>query len=167
VSNIVLGQHTGTRRLRRVGPLLTAAALSASLLAASAGPANATVREPARTAPISVELLADVAQDTTVTVVPGVTLTIGDAGIELSLTKQAVTEVENVVGFGQNVASLVGSILSVALVPQPGPQIAALVASALGVGTGLLRLCSASDGSASFTIRWFGLPSCSGLGLTA
>jgi hypothetical protein len=216
----------GSKRLWRVVPLVTAAALSASLMAGAAGSANAAVREPARTAPISlassgnalpaVSLTAaaryvhvsdggltfgtggpvasmdklldrgtaaagrarggvtvDVAtavpaaaQDTTITILPGITLTINSTGIQLSMTKEAVTEVENVVGFGQNVASLVGAILAISGVPL-GSQIASIVASSLGLANGLLKLCTASDGSAAFTIPWLGLPSCSGFTLLA
>jgi hypothetical protein len=243
VSNIelpVLRTHAiaGNKRLRRVVSLITAAALSASLIAA-AGPASAAAREPARTAPVSlvssdnalpaVSLTAaaryvhlsdgrftldtleakqagvssqalstesalvagmnqaldrrtasvssagdgvvlDVAavpadaQDTTITLLPGITLTISSTGIQLSLTKEAVTEVENVLAVGQTVASLVGAILGVAQVTNAGP-IAAIVADALGLGSDLLKLCTASDGSATFTVLWLGLPSCSGFDL--
>ena len=104
------------------------------------------------------------AQDTTITILPGITLTINSAGIQLSLTKQAISEVETIVGFGQVVASFVGSILSISGVPLGG-QIAAIVASALGLGSAFLKLCTAPDGSATFAITWFGLPSCSGLTL--
>jgi hypothetical protein len=248
VRNIELSVHRqhaldSTKRLRRVVSVITAAALSASLIAAAAGPASAAVGEPARTAPIvsfatsdnglravslmtaaryvhpsdghftldtlgakragassqalrtegdlvtSLNKLLDhetttansardgividfaqavpaAAQDTTITVVPGITLTIASTGIQLSLTKEAVTEVENVLGFGQSVASLVGSILAVAQVPNGG-AIAGIVASSLGLANGLLKLCTAPDGSATFTIPFFGLPSCSGVSLVA
>lgn len=252
MSNIdlpVLRKHAidGSKRLRRLVPLITAAALSTSLIAAAAGPANAAVQEPARTAAISLassnnglpavsltsaaryvhfsdgRLILDAenagkagvssqalstesalvasmnkvldrgtatassarddvaanaakavpatAQDTTITVLPGITLTITSTGIQLSLTKEAVTEVENVVGFGQNVASLVGAILNISQVPALGGQIASIVASSLGLANGLLELCTASDGSAAFTIPWpwlwlsGDLPSCSGISL--
>jgi hypothetical protein len=104
------------------------------------------------------------AQDTTITLLPGITLTISGTGIQLSLTKEAVTEVENVLAIGQAVASLVGAILSVAQVLNAGP-IAGIVGAALGLGSDLLKLCTASDGSATFTVLWAGLPSCSGLNL--
>jgi hypothetical protein len=227
----------GSKRLRRIVPLITAAALSASLIAA-AGPASVAVREPTRTTPNSLanglpvtslrtaahyvhpgdgrftldttkagvssqalstenaivasmnnlldrepatatsargDVVVNVAHavpaanpDTTITVVPGITLTINNTGIQLNLTKEAVTEVENLAGFGQSVASLVGSILAVAQVPD-GPQIASIVAAALGVGSSFLKLCTAPDGSATFTVPfpWLGLPSCSGLSLVA
>ena len=105
-------------------------------------------------------------QNTTIQVLPGITLTIDGSGIQLNLTKQAVTEVENVVGFGQSVASLVGSILTASGVPLGG-QIAGIVAASLGVGNAFLKLCTASDGSATFTVPWLGIPSCSGLSIFA
>jgi hypothetical protein len=250
VSNIelrVLRKHAigGNKRLQRVVPLITAAALCVSLIA-TAGPASAAVRQPARTAPIRLAfsgnglpavslttaaryvhlsdgrftlgtlnaeragasgqalstesaLVADMnkllgrgiatvdsardgvvidtakvvpasALDTTITVLPGITLSITSTGIQLSLTAAAVTEVENVASFGENVAGLVGDILALALIPVPyGPgiasSIAGLVANALGIGSDFLRFCTASDGSATFTVPWLGLPSCSGFSL--
>jgi hypothetical protein len=249
VSNIerpVLRKHTidGEKRLRRVVSLTTAAALSASLIAGAAGTASAAVREPARTATLSVAYsgkglpaasrmtvaryiylrdgqlaldtlgaqkagvssqtlrtestlvanlnalldgnaaLANVSranvlnaiqavpaaaqgQASTIQLLPGVNLTINSFGIQLSLSKEAVTEVENVAGFGQAIASLVGNILSVIPGTAPGPAIAAIVGSALGIGSSFLKLCTASNGSATFTVPWIwnGLPSCSGLSL--
>ncbi|MEY9932661.1 hypothetical protein ABH926_007312 [Catenulispora sp. GP43] len=229
----------GPKRLRRALPLVTSAALSASLIAAAAGTANAAVQpaQPAQSAPgalaagqnaaavaslvaathyihlsdghftldtqdarkagvdpqslntadafvaslnklpghaaapaagahgTTVGFAAAVpaaAQNTTITVLPGITLTIGTTGVQLNMTKQAVIEVESVVGFGQNVATLVGAILTAAQVPLGGP-IAGIVAGALGLGNGLLKVCTAGDGSATFTVPWFGIPSCSGL----
>lgn len=101
-------------------------------------------------------------ENTTIQVLPGITLTVDGSGIQLAMTKEAVTEVESVAGFGQTVASLVGSILSASGNPLGG-QIAGIVAASLGVGSGFLELCSAPDGSATFTVPWFGIPSCSGL----
>lgn len=232
----------GTKRLRRALPLVTSAALSASLIACAAGTANAAVQpaqpgQPAQSAPGSlaagdsaaavaslvtathyihlsdghfsldtldarragvdaqsldaanafvaslnkipghaaapaagahgtaVDFAAAVpaaAQNTTITVLPGITLTIGSTGVQLSMTKEAVAQVESVVGFGQNVATLVGAILTAAQVPLGGP-IATIVAGALGLGNGLLKICTAADGSATFTVPWLGIPSCSGL----
>jgi hypothetical protein len=255
VSNIdlsVLPKHAidGNKRLRRMVPLITAAALSVSLIAAAAGPASAAVREPARTVPISLvsssnglpavsltsavsyvrfskgrftldtlnaekagvssqalsiesalvasmnklldrggatvnstrDVVVDAAkavpataQDTTITVLPGITLTITSTGIQLSMTKQAVTEVETVAGFAEHVAALVGGILGIALVGvengEIGAEIADVVAAAIGLGSDFLQLCTASDGSATFTIPWpwlwlsGDLPSCSGISL--
>lgn len=101
-------------------------------------------------------------QNTTVQILPGITLTVDNSGVQLNLTKQAVTEVENVIGFGQTVAALVGPILTAAGVPNGG-QIASIVGAALGVGNAFLKLCTAPDGSATFTVPWLGIPSCSGL----
>jgi hypothetical protein len=109
---------------------------------------------------------ADAAPGTTVTILPGVTLTVSSTGIQLILTKDAVTEVESVVGFGEDVASLVGEILDLAGVPF-GNDIADIVASSLGLADSLLQLCTTSSGSATFTILWLGLPSCGGPPLTA
>jgi hypothetical protein len=212
VSNIdlpVLRKHAidGSKRLRRVVPVITAVALSVSLLAAVAGPASAAVREPARTAMVSSaasdnglpavsltsavryvhlsdgRLILDTAkaipagiQDTTITVLPGITLSITSTGIQLSMTADAVTEIENVAGFAENVATLVGNILDLALIGiQNGGAIASsitgLVADGIGIGSDFLRFCTASNGSATFTIPWpwlwpsLGLPSCSGVSL--
>ncbi|MEY9860727.1 hypothetical protein ABH935_006364 [Catenulispora sp. GAS73] len=228
----------GDKRIRRAVPFVTAVAVSAAMVASTAGPASAAVQHRAQPASVSLsfsgsavsaaslmaavpyvhvndgyvtvdtlgaekagvssqalkteaalaasldQLLArraatsgaarngvalDVAavvpaavQDTTITLLPGIVLTIDNSGIQLAMSKQAVTEVESVVGFGQSVASLVGAILSAAQVPLGG-QIAGIVASALGVGNTFLKLCTAGDGSATFTVPWFGIPSCSGL----
>lgn len=105
---------------------------------------------------------AGAAQDTVIDLLPGVVLTIGASDIQLSLSKQAVTEVENVAGLGQGIASLVGAILGLAGVPL-GPEITAVVADSLGIGDDLFKLCVASDGSSTFTVSLNSLPSCSGL----
>jgi hypothetical protein len=107
------------------------------------------------------------AQNRTVTVLPGITLTITSTEIQLNMTKQAVTEIENLAGFGQTVASLVGAILGVIPPTAPYSGIAGIVAASLGLGSSFLRLCSAPDGSATFTIPFpgYGLPSCSGLSI--
>ncbi|WP_194920894.1 hypothetical protein [Catenulispora rubra] len=176
----------------------TAATISASLVAAAAGPTSAAAQEPARSGVDSLALSTESAavaaglnqlleraattpngahgstavhiamavpaavQNTTIQVLPGITLTIDNSGVQLNLTKQAVTEVENVIGFGQTVAALVGPILAAAGVPN-GAQIASIVGAALGVGNAFLKLCTAPDGSATFTVPWLGIPSCSGL----
>ncbi|MEZ0111186.1 hypothetical protein ABH920_005201 [Catenulispora sp. EB89] len=188
------------KRLRRVVPLVTAATISASLVAAAAGPASAAAQEPTRsgdsTAPtaallaaaryvqagdgrVSIETAAAektgtaihvatavpaATPNTTYQILPGITLTIDNSGVQLNLSKQAVTEVENVIGFGQTVAALVGPILAVAGVPN-GAQIASIVGAALGVGNAFLKVCTAPDGSATFTVPWLGIPSCSGLSI--
>ena len=235
------GKHAAEagKRFRRAVPLVTAAAVSAAMVASAAGPASAATREPAQSAPgllasganalpnaaalaaaapyvhvadgrvtfdaagaqkagVSSQALGAegaiagglnqllghesalagsaqngtamtiaaavpaALQNTTIQVLPGITLTLDGSGIQLAMTKEAVTEVESVAGFGQTVASLVGSILSASGNPLGG-QIASIVAASLGVGSGFLKLCSAPDGSATFTVPWFGIPSCSGL----
>jgi hypothetical protein len=105
---------------------------------------------------------AGATQNTVIDLLPGVVLTIGTSDIQLSLSKQAVTEVENVAGLGQGIASLVGAILALAGVPL-GTQITAVVADSLGVADDLFKLCVAADGSSSFTVSLNALPSCSGL----
>jgi hypothetical protein len=242
-----------SKRIRHIIPLITATVLSVSLVAAVVVPANAAVREPARTAPISLTsgdtALAAVpltsaaryvhlsrgrftvdtldaekagvngqalstesalavgmnrlldrgaatvnsardgvvvnaakavpasVQDTIITVLPGITLSITSTGIQLSMTAEAVTEVENTASFAGNVANLVGDILGIALaaVPNGGAGIASgiadLVADAIGIGSDFLKFCTASNGSATFTIPWpwlwlsLDLPSCSGISL--
>jgi hypothetical protein len=105
---------------------------------------------------------AGATQNTVIDLLPGVVLTIGTSDIQLSLSKQAVTEVENVAGLGQGIASLVGAILALAGVPL-GSQITAVVADSLGVADDLFKLCVAADGSSTFTVSLNALPSCSGL----
>ncbi|MEY9911236.1 hypothetical protein ABIA35_007488 [Catenulispora sp. MAP12-49] len=153
----------GAKRLRRVVPLLTAATVSASLVAAAAGPAGAAAR-PAGVASIQVAMaIPAAAQDQVITIAPGVTLTIGSTEVQLSLTKEAVTEVQTVIGFGQTVAALVTPILVAAGVPNAA-LVSGAIAVALGVGSAFLKVCTASDGSAAFTVSLNALPSCSGLG---
>ncbi len=239
----VLRKHAvdGKKRRQRIVSLVTAAALSGALIAAAAGPASAAVRQPARTAPISLASsdngvsttsltaaaryvhLSDgrfildtldaeragvsnhalsaesalvtglnefhyratatadsvrkgsvdaanagqtgAAPDTSITVLPRITLIIDSTGIQLSMTPQAVTEVETVLGFGQDVAFLVGDILDIAGVGT-GADIADIVGESIALFDDGFKLCTASDGSATFTIRWAGLPSCSGINLT-
>jgi len=262
VSNIelpVLRKHAtdGNKRLRRVVPLITAGVLSASLIAGVAGPASAAVREPARSAPISLassdnaqtaaasyvhlsdgrftldtrgaeqagvssqalstegivvaglnklldrepattaastrdgivggaEVASASTQGTTITLLPGITLTISNTGLQLSMTKPAVTEVTNVVGFVKDLTAIVATAIAdnpvvvaaisaamVAITGNPaaavtGPIIAAagvFVTAVIGLAADVLKICTASDGSATFTVPWFGLPSCSGLTL--
>jgi hypothetical protein len=92
------------------------------------------------------------------------------------MTAEAVTDIQNLAGFAEDVATLVGDILVLALVAVPnGPDIASgitgLIADAIGIGSDLLRFCTASDGSANFTVPWpwlwlsLDLPSCSSTSL--
>lgn len=89
-------------------------------------------------------------------------LTIGTSEIQLSLSKQVVTEIETLAGLGQSIASLVGAILALAGVPL-GAEIAAVVADSLGIADDLFKLCVGADGSSTFTVSLNALPSCSGL----
>lgn len=101
----------------------------------------------------------------TYTLLPGVTLTVSSTEIQLNLTKEAVTETEDILGLSQGIASFVGAILGISQVPN-GPEIASIVASSIGLGSDLFRFCVASDGSATFTIQLDGIipiPSCSGI----
>lgn len=86
--------------------------------------------------------------------------------------RRLVTEVQNIAGFAENVATLVGDILDLALAAVPDASgIADLVGDAIGIGSDFLRFCTASDGSAAFTVPWpwlwlsLDLPSCSGISL--
>ncbi|MBS2532027.1 hypothetical protein KGQ20_04520 [Catenulispora sp. NF23] len=219
-----------TKRLRRIVPLVTAATISASLVAAAAGPASAAARPgegsvssaammdaatyvhvseghvtidtlAAQKAGVSSQALsaegaivADLnrfldtgtaavaaasaahqgaavsvamaipaaAQDKVIQIAPGVTLTIGSTSVELSLSKDAVTEIESVVGFGAAVAALVTPVLVAAGVPNAA-LVSGVIAAALGVGAAFLKICTAPDGSASFSVSLNALPSCSGL----
>jgi hypothetical protein len=105
---------------------------------------------------------AGATQDTVIDLLPGVVVTIGTTNIQLYLSKQAVTEVENFAGLGQGIASLVGAILALAGVPL-GPEITAVVADSLGIADDFFKLCVAADGSSTFTVSLNALPSCSGL----
>ncbi|WP_194891608.1 hypothetical protein [Catenulispora pinisilvae] len=228
----VRGKHakTGTKRLRRAVPLVTAAAISASMVAAAAGPASAAARPgeagvsntammdaaryvqvsdghvsidtfAAQKAGVSGQALSAegtivaglnqfldtgtaavaaagaahqgtavsvpmaipaAAQDKVIQIAPGVTLTIGSTSVELSLSKDAVTEIESVVAFGAAVAALVTPVLVAMAVPNAA-LVSGVIAAALGVGAAFLKICTAPDGSASFSVSLNALPSCSGL----
>jgi hypothetical protein len=108
------------------------------------------------------------AQDTVITIVPGTTLTISSTGVELQISATDVTDIENAVGLGAAITSLVGAILSVAPVPY-APQILAIVANALTVGSDVLKLCAGNDGGAVvLSVSWPNgeLPSVSACGVT-
>lgn len=154
------------RRPRSVGRLVTAAALSAALLVGTVGPASAAVRQPARTAPISLDsgVVIEVAhadsattQDTTITILPGVVLSITSIGIELSLSAQVVSDLQTGDVSGQDIAETLGEFLDD--VPFVS-AVAAVVGWALVIGSSLLADCTAKDGSAAFAITWSGIPSC-------
>jgi hypothetical protein len=109
----------------------------------------------------------------TVTLLPGITLTISSTGIQLAMTKEAVEEIQTVAGAGEEVAEIVGGILDVALSAvdggEIGGEIADIVAAALGLGSEALAACTSPDGSATFSVPWpwlwvsGDLPSCSGI----
>jgi hypothetical protein len=249
----ILRKHAidGKKRLRRIVPLIAAAALSAPLIAVAVGPASAAAGESERMVPISLTFsdnglpavslssaarfvhvrdgrftletldaekagvssqalstestlvagmnkllgggtatvdgardgVVDAAkavpasvQGTTITVLPGITLSITSSGITLSMTPEAVAEIQDVAGFAEHVADLVGSILALALIAVPdGSDIASsisdIVGAAIGIGSDFLAACTASNGSATFDIPWpwlwlsLDLPSCSGISL--
>jgi hypothetical protein len=105
---------------------------------------------------------------TVVTIVPGTTLTISGTEVVLDVSPQDVTDIENGAGLGSAIASLVGSILSVAQVPD-GPEIASIVASSLTVGSDALKLCAGNDGGSvilSVSAPSGKLPSASACGLS-
>lgn len=105
---------------------------------------------------------------TVVTIVPGATLTISSTEVVLDISSQDVTDIENAATLGSSIASLVGDILAVAQVPD-GPQIASIVASALTVGSDVIKLCAGNDGGAivlSVSAPSGELPSISACGVT-
>jgi hypothetical protein len=107
-------------------------------------------------------------QDTVITIVPGTILTITSTGIELQISATDVTDIENVVGLGAAITSLVGAILSLAPVPN-GSGIVAIVADSLTVGSDVLKLCAGNDGGAVvLSVSWPSgeLPSVSACGVT-
>jgi hypothetical protein len=115
-------------------------------------------------------------KDTTVSVLPGIILSITSTGIQLSLSKDAVTEAESVASFAEDAATVVGDILDLALAAVPGGSeiasgIAELAADAIGLGSDLLSFCTDSSGGATFSIPWpwlwlsLDLPSCNGISL--
>lgn len=176
MSNIELpvGKHplNGKKCLQRVVPLITTVAISTALLAVAAAPASAAGRS---SAPISVSrngrtavaLRAD-RGTTVIEIVPGTTLTISGTEVELDVSSQDVTDLENAAGLGSAIASLVGAILSVAQVPE-GPAIAAIVATSLTVGSDVLKLCAGNDGGSiilSVSAPKGALPSVSACGVT-
>ncbi len=101
-------------------------------------------------------------------IVPGTTLTISSTEVELDISSQDVTDLENAIGLGSAIAALVGAILAVAQVPE-GPAIAGIVASSLTVGSDVLKLCAGNDGGSiilSVSAPKDALPSVSACGLS-
>jgi hypothetical protein len=85
------------------------------------------------------------AATTVYTILPGITLTISSTEVVLDISAQDVTDIEDVIGLGTSILSLVGSILSIAQVPL-APQIIAIIASAITVGSDVLKVCAGNDG---------------------
>lgn len=142
-----------TREAGESGALNSADALAASL--------NRLVAAPVHTGNI-VLTAATTGGTTTYDLLPGVVLTIGSDYIRLSLSKQIVTDIEDLAAIGQAVAGLVGAILAVSGVTG-GSSIAAIVSDSIGIGADAFKLCVGTDGSATFTISLTSLFSCSGL----
>ena len=115
---------------------------------------------------------------------PGFTITIGSTGIVVYISKADVTEIENIAAFAKDVATLLASaavaadIATAILNVVPGGMtttVAAGVVTAvitftgamIGFASDLLKICTAADGSATFTLPlssdfpWVGIPSCS------
>jgi hypothetical protein len=131
------------------------------------------------------------AKNVSVTVLNGITVSITSTGIQIKLSKAAATEIENLSAIAANITPLVGAIVgliavlsALGIIAALGPGSPVTAATVLPVLTAiiaiftaflngvagfignLVKLCSASNGTATFTIPWpgNGLPSCSGLG---
>jgi hypothetical protein len=106
---------------------------------------------------------------TVIQIVPGTTLTISGTEVVLDVSAQDVTDIENALGLGSAIASLVGSILGV--IPGIGnaSAIAGIVASSLTIGSDALKLCAGNDGGSiilSISAPSGELPSVSACGVT-
>jgi hypothetical protein len=116
-------------------------------------------------------------QSTTITLVPGFTITISNTGIVVNISKADVTELESVASFAKDLLAVfaalgVATAIAAAIVAAfnlpaaalTGPIVAAaitFVGAAIGIASDVLKVCTAADGTATFTVPWFGLPSCS------
>jgi hypothetical protein len=124
-------------------------------------------------------------QSTTITIVDGFTITVSGSGIVVYISKADVTEFESVAGFAKDVLAYLGSaavaaaIASAILAAVPGIGLSAVAAAGvvsavvafLGFGvsvtTDVLKICTAADGSATFTLPlssdfpYIGVPTCS------
>lgn len=116
-------------------------------------------------------------KSTTITLVPGFTITISSTGVVVAISKADVTEIENVAGFAKDllavfaaagvaaaIATAIVAALNLPAAALTGPVVAAAIAfvgSVIGLAVDVLKICTAADGSATFTIPWFGIPSCS------
>jgi hypothetical protein len=129
-----------TREAAEAGALSSGNALAADL--------NRLVAAPAHTGDI---VLTAATKATTYDLLPGVVLTVGSDYVQLALSKQVVTEIENLATIGQGITALVSAILAVSQV-QGGSQIATIVADAIGIGDDAFKFCVGPDGNATFTI---------------
>jgi hypothetical protein len=115
---------------------------------------------------------------------PGFTITIGSTGVVVYISKADVTELENLAGFAKDFATLVASggvaaTIATAIVGVLGPvgvsavviagvvtAVFTFLGAVIGLAGDLLKICTAADGSATFTLPltsdfpWIGLPSC-------
>jgi hypothetical protein len=99
------------------------------------------------------------AKDAGITVAKGITITISTTGIEINMTKAGVTEFENEVTVVKDVAQILSSATSG--VPGLG-WVSGASSGFISLISDVVKLCTTSKGTASFTIPWIGIPSCSG-----
>jgi hypothetical protein len=105
------------------------------------------------------------AQNTTITVPPGFTLTITSSEVQFSMSPAAVNLVEGWLAAGEDAAEITGAILDLAGVPL-ADGIADIVAAAIGLFDDAMKICESSNGSLTITIPYWGLPTCSVAPLT-
>lgn len=121
---------------------------------------------------------------TTITIVSGFTITVSSSGIVVYISKGDVTEIQNVAGFVKDITGYLGSAAVasaiaaalVAAVPGLGTAAAvtaavtaalAFVGFAISLSSDVLKICTAADGSATFTLPltsgfpYVGIPTCS------
>lgn len=122
-------------------------------------------------------------KSTVITLVPGFTITISSTGIVVYISKANVTELENLASFAKDLTAIlstaaVAADLAAALATALGhPEAAVLagiltasiafVGAVIGLASDVLKICTAADGSATFTVPltsnfpWIGIPTCS------
>lgn len=137
------------KRFRRAVPLVTAAAVSAAMVASAAGPASAATREPAQAAPGLLAFGADALPNAAALAAAAPYVHVADgrvtfdaAGAQKAGVSSQALDAEGAVAGGLNQLLVHESALA---------------------GGAHDELCPAPDGSATFTVPWFGIPSCSGL----
>lgn len=141
-----------TRAAAEAGELSSGTALAADL--------DRLIADPTRTGSV---VLTAATKVTTYDLLPGVVLTVGSDYVQLALSKQVVTEIEDLAALGQGIAGFVGAILAISTV-QGGSQIAAIVADSIGLGDDAFKFCVGPDGNATFTISAeFPFFACTGL----